>query len=176
MKLHPLFAVAFLGLILIWACQKDENSPNPAGTTTTLNIRLTDGPGDYQQVNVDILEVRIKTSDDTSKWIDLPTNAGVYNLLDFQNGVDTILAAGPAPAVVLKEVRLILGPDNTVMKDSVLYDMDTPSAQQSGLKIKVDKSLQVGIDTLVLDFDAEKSIVETGNGKFILKPVIKVKN
>ena len=50
-------------------------------------LYLTDGPGPYQQVNVDIQEVRVKTSDDTTQWLALPTHAGVYNLLDFQHGV-----------------------------------------------------------------------------------------
>ena len=55
MKLHPLFFTAFIGLILIYACSKDEgNSTN----TTQLQIQITDGPGDYQQVNVDIQEIR----------------------------------------------------------------------------------------------------------------------
>ncbi len=174
MKLYPLALTALLVSLLVWACKKDE-TPNP-GSTTTLNIHLTDGPGDYQQVNVDVREVRIKMADDTSQWVLLNTNQGIYNLLDFQNGIDTIIASGPVPVDVLKEVRLVLGPDNTVMKDSVLHDLDTPSAEQSGLKIKIDKSLGLNLDSLTLDFDAEKSIVVTGNGKFILKPVIKVKN
>lgn len=171
MKLHPLFLTVLSLFILIFACKKDEDS---SSKSTQFHVYLTDGPGDFQQVNVDIQSVRVKTSDDTSKWIDLATNAGIYNLLDFQNGIDTLIATGPVPSVTLKEVRLVLGPDNSVMKDSVIYDLDTPSAQQSGLKIKIDKNLAITTDSLTLDFDAEKSIVETGNGKFILKPVIKV--
>lgn len=173
MKLHPLFLAAFCGLILIYACTKDDNSSN---NSTQLQIHLTDGPGDYQQVNVDIQEIRIKLSDDTSQWLSVPTFAGVYNLLDFQNGVDTLIAAGPVPPVTLKELRLILGPNNSIMVDSVLHDLETPSAEQSGLKIKVDKNLGLTLDSLTIDFDAKQSIVETGNGKFILKPVIRVKN
>ena len=158
-------------LIAFFACSKDDDN---AGKVT-LNIRLTDGPGDYQQVNVDIQEIRIKTTSDTAQWVTLNTNAGIYNLLDFQNGVDTLLATGFMSTDTLKEVRFILGNDNTVMVDSVLYDMDTPSAQESGLKIKVNKHLNLDINTLVLDFDAEQSVLETGNGAYKLKPVIKVK-
>lgn len=172
MKLQPLFLTAFFALILIYACKKDNDSSGK----TQFHVYLTDGPGDYQQVNVDIQQVRIKTSDDTSQWLDLQTNAGIYNLLDFQNGLDTLIAVGPIPALTLKEVRLVLGPDNSIMKDSVLYDLETPSAEQSGLKIKIDKNLGFTTDSLTLDFDADKSILETGNGKFILKPVIKVKD
>ncbi len=150
------------------ACKKDPNQ-------TTLHIRLTDGPGDYQQVNVDIREVRVKTAQDTAQWILLQTNAGIYNLLDFQNGIDTLLAFGPVPPVVLKEVRFVLGPDNSIMKDSIIYPLVTPSAQESGLKVKIDKSLGLDINTFVLDFDAEASVLVQGNGVYKLKPVIKLK-
>lgn len=174
MKIYPLLVTACCTFLFVWACKKDD--PTTPNSTTTLNIHLTDGPGDYQEVNVDILQVRVKVADTSSQWLDLNTNAGVYNLLDFQNGLDTVIASGPVPTDVLKEVRLVLGSNNTIMKDSVLYDLDTPSAQQSGLKIKIDKSLGLALDSLTLDFDAAQSVVETGNGKFILKPVIKVKN
>ena len=173
MNRYPLFFTLLAGFFVFWACQKDASTKTGA---VNLNVRLTDGPGDYQQVNVDILEVRIKTADDTSQWLTVPTNSGIYNLLDFQNGADTLIASGPVPAVLLQEVRLILGPNNSVMQDSILYDLDTPSAEQSGLKIKIDKSLNLPSDSLTLDFDAAKSIVTTGNGKFILKPVIKIKD
>lgn len=174
MKKNPLLLLLCTMLFIAWACEKD-NTSTPSDKTV-LNVHLTDGPGDYQQVNVDIQEVRLKMADDTSQWLSLATNAGIYNLLDFQNGVDTIIATGPVPVDVLKEVRLVLGPANSVMVDSTLYDLETPSAEQSGLKIKIDKSLGLVLDSLTLDFDAEKSIVKTGNGKFILKPVIKVVN
>ncbi|MBK8969742.1 MAG: DUF4382 domain-containing protein [Saprospiraceae bacterium] len=171
MKKNPLLLLIGVLLFVAWACEKDNSSTTGK---TVLTVRLTDGPGDYQQVNVDIRDVRLKMADDTSQWLSLATNAGIYNLLDFQNGADTIIATGPAPANVLKEVRLVLGPENSVMVDSILYDLETPSAEQSGLKIKIDKNLGLVLDSLTLDFDAEKSILKTGNGKFILKPVIKV--
>ena len=152
------------------SCKKDVEN-----TATTLNIRLTDGPGAYDQVNIDLLEIRVKTSDDTSKWLSIPTNAGVYNLLEFQNGIDTLIATGPVPLVTLKELRFVLGPNSTVMQDSMLYPLQTPSAESSGLKVKIDKSLSLNLNTFVLDFDAEKSVHGTGSGKFILKPVIKLK-
>jgi hypothetical protein len=171
MRKYPLICAAFFVVLAFSACNKDNNT-----ATTTLKINLTDGPGDYQQVNVQVLEVLVKMADDSSQWLSLATNAGIYNLLDFQNGVDTLIASGPVPLDVLQEVRLVLGPDNTVLVDSVLYDLETPSAEQSGLKIKVDKNLAIALDSLTLDFDAEKSVVKTGNGKYMLKPVILVKN
>lgn len=158
----PLLIFTFL------ACKKDKDN-------VQLNIRLTDGPGDYQQVNVDIREIRIKMATDTAQWLTLNTNAGIYDLLTLQNGVDTLLATGNVPPAMLQEVRFVLGSDNSIMVDSVLHPLETPSAQESGLKIKVDKDLNLDINTLIFDFDAAQSILLTGNGEYKLKPVIKVK-
>ena len=54
------------------------------------------------------------------------------------------------------------------------HPLSTPSAQQSGLKLNVHANLVDGIEyKLWLDFDAGRSVVETGNDKYILKPVIR---
>lgn len=161
--------VVAIASIAFFSCEKN------ATDQTTLHIRLTDGPGDFQQVNVDIQEIRIKSAQDSAQWITLPTNAGIYNLLDFQNGIDTLIAVGPVPLDTLKEVRFILGPNNSVMVDSVIYALETPSAQQSGLKIKINKHLNLDVNTLVLDFDAAASVKIQGNGIYRLHPVIKLK-
>jgi len=52
-----------------------------------------------------------------------------------------------------------------------------PSAQTSGLKLNVHSEVMPGlIYTYVIDFEANKSIAKTGNGKYILKPIIRVFN
>lgn len=129
-------------------------------------------PGEYQQVNIDVMAVEVKMND---SLVSLTTNQGIYNLLEFVNGKDTLLVDDQLPSGYMSQIRLILGEENTVMIDSVLYDLKTPSAQQSGLKLNVHEEIIAGeAYAYVIDFVVEKSIVETGNGKYILKPVIKV--
>lgn len=172
MKFQRSFLVAAALLVLGFAaCDKDDNT----GDSTTLNIRMTDGPGPYDEVNVDIREVRVKMANDTSNWLTLNTNAGIYNLLDFQHGIDTLLATGTVPLDTLKEVRFVLGPNNTVVIDSVAYPLQTPSAQSSGLKIKIDRNLGLTPNTFLLDFDALESVKQIGNGTYKLDPVIRLK-
>src|SRR5690606_38908682 len=102
-------------------------------------------------------------------------NPGVYNLLDFSNGKDTLLAASTLPAGRISQIRLILGPDNSlVLKDGTSHALKTPSGQTSGLTVKIDADLVPDVTYVVLlDFDAAKSIVEKGNGTYSLKPVIR---
>lgn len=150
-----------------YACKKDSDS------TTNLRIHMTDAPLAVQEVNVDLQSVQVKFKSDTSNWETLQTTAGIYDLLDFQNGLDTMIAQGTVRTDVLKEIRLILGTRNTIMVDSVTYPLTIPSGGESGLKIKLDKQLAAVADSLVIDFDAALSVKEEADG-YKLRPVIKV--
>lgn len=141
---------------------------------SSLTVKMIDAPGDFQQVNVEVLQVKVNHS--TTGWVDLPTVAGVYDLLTLQNDVSaTLVNVGSLPAGKINQLRLILGSNNTVMVDSIVYPLSTPSAQMSGLKINLNHQFFPNqLYELVLDFEAETSIVKQGNGEYSLKPVIKI--
>ena len=166
-------SISYLAMALVLATGfKGCSDSEPEGGEANIEFRLTDMPGEYQQVNIDVLSVEVKFNDST---ISLSTNQGVYNLLEFVNGKDTLLVDDQLPSGYISQIRLILGDNNTVMIDSMLYDLKTPSAQQSGLKLNVHEEIISGESyAYMIDFVVDKSIVETGNGKYILKPVIKV--
>jgi hypothetical protein len=141
-----------------------------------IEVWLTDEAGDYQEVNVDLQAVEVHTSetDNEQGWQSVEITPQVYNLLDYTNGKETLLGGLELPGGKLSQVRLKLGDENTVMVDDQVYDLTTPSAQQSGLKIRVNEVLGEGITyKITLDFEAGKSVVKTGNGKYILKPSIR---
>jgi hypothetical protein len=157
--------VAFMCLF-IGACNKEKN-----GGKATMNVRMTDAPGDYDAVFVDVQYVEITGSAGT---VLLNTHAGIYDLLALSNGIDTLLATGDLNAGEISQIRLVLGAENSVVVDGVSHPLSTPSAQQSGLKLQVHKTLEAGVTyAILLDFDANQSIVEQGNGNYQLKPVIK---
>ena len=167
--LLPALAIASL-FIMFNSCQKEKS----AGTTD-LRIHLTDNPFNASEVNVDTRQVRVNLRDDSTGWVNLNTNAGIYNLLALQNGIDTVLASGTVPTGSLKEVRFVLGDNNSIKIDSTVYPLTIPSGEESGLKIKVNKALNATIDSLAIDFDAALSIHQTGNGDYKLKPVLRIK-
>ena len=165
-------ATLVVGISTFISCKKDKE------TNSTLQIRLTDAPTALQEVNVDIREVHVKFSDDSlsnNGWITLAANARVYNLLALQNGVDTVLATGIFPNDIVKEIRFVLGPNNTVKDNGTVYPLTIPSGSESGLKIKVSKALQATLETLVIDFDAALSVKKEGPGDYKLRPVLKLK-
>ncbi len=71
-------------------------------------------------------------------------------------------------------MRMVLGPNNSIVVNGVSYPLQIPSAQQSGLKVNWHQTLSAnGAYTVWIDFDAGRSVVTTGNGSYILKPVIR---
>jgi hypothetical protein len=175
MKTNLFFAALLVLGISIVSCKDMNNDKENA--QSKLNIKLTDAPADYDAVNVDVQKVLVNAGDDeNSGWIEIETIPGVYNLLDYTAGKSTLIATAPLNVPQIKQIRIILGDNNTVVVDGIEHHLDTPSAQQSGLKLKVSQTLAEGVEyTAVLDFDASKSVVSAGqSGKYILKPVIKV--
>src|SRR4030095_16823441 len=116
-----------MGLIFLASCGSDEQSAR-------LEIRLTDAPGDYEAVFIDIQGVEINTEEGDQGWKQLEVNKGIYNLLEFRNGMDTLLATAVLPAGKVSQIRLLLGDENSVVIDSTEFDLNTPSAQHSGLQ------------------------------------------
>lgn len=157
----------------------DEDDYKPKSGMSTLKFNLTDAPATYDAVLIDVqqVEVHVETPDSTTNgWHTMPNvQPGIYNLLDFQNGLDTLIAYGDVPSGTISQIRLILGAQNSVVVNGVSENLKTPSAQQSGLKLQVHETLEPGlVYEFWIDFDASRSIVEQGNGGYLLKPVIRV--
>ncbi|KFC59678.1 hypothetical protein FEM08_15500 [Flavobacterium gilvum] len=144
-------------------------------------VKMTDAPGDYDQVNVEVLDVMIKGNSDSGEngWISVgdKTQVGegkIYDLLKLTGGTNIMLTDSLIPSGKLGQIRLVLGDENTVVVGGKSFNLTTPSAQQSGLKLLVNQTLMAGSTyEFLLDFDVNKSIVTTGNTGFILKPVIR---
>lgn len=64
--------------------------------------------------------------------------------------------------------------NNSVEVGGVNYPLTVPSGAESGLKIKLNKSVNMPQETVVIDFDALLSIKQE-NGSYKLRPVIVVK-
>ncbi|KPK80442.1 MAG: hypothetical protein AMS27_17040 [Bacteroides sp. SM23_62_1] len=147
---------------------KEDDLPE----TADLQIKLIDAIGYYEQVNIEIVGIKIILNDSI---IDLPVDTGIYNILEFVNGIDTVLTSDTVPVGTLSQIRLILGDNNSFITEGVKYDLKTPSAQKSGLKLNIHQELMPNTAySYVIDFDVKHSIVKTGNDKYILKPVIRV--
>jgi hypothetical protein len=159
------YKLLFILSVFFTSCNND-------GNFTTLQIRLTDAPGMYDEVNIDIQKVVVMVD---GEWYDVENaNYGVYDLLKLRNGVETLLGAIQVPEGNLKEIRLVLGDRNSLLKQGEQFDLKIPSGESSGYKIKADYNLREGVTfSVTLDMDAEKSVVENSTNDFNLKPVVR---
>lgn len=166
--MRKLIMIGIIGLGLgLSACNKNDN-----GGMTKLNVKMTDGPGAYDAIFLSVKEIQVLSSEGQST---LAVGSNPFNILNFRMGKDTLIAAQDIPSGRIQEVRLVLNDTgNRVVINGISYPLTTPSGQTSGVKLKIQDDLEPGVAyTLLLDFDAAKSIVQTGNGKYILKPVIR---
>jgi hypothetical protein len=171
------FLILSVAVVLGLTSCSDEFSGG-GSDSATLVVKLTDAPADYEEVLIDVQELQIHTSpgEDLGQgsWINLPVNKGIYNLLDLRNGMDTLLATVEMPAGNISQMRLVLGDNNRLKVNGQYHNLETPSAQQSGLKFNINAQLEDGVEyELWIDFDAARSIVARGNGTYGLKPVIR---
>ena len=164
-------------------------TPPPPVTMGTLGVSLTDAPAcGFDAVNVTVSKVRVHQSstagDTDSGWSEIVLSpARKINLLNLTNGTLDALGQTSLSAGRYTQLRLVLdantgnGLANSVVPSggTAEVSLETPSAVQSGIKLTNEFDVAAGqrVD-LVLDFDACKSVVTRGNGKYALKPVVKV--
>lgn len=150
----------------------------------TLRVAMTDAPAcGFDAVHVTVTRIRVHRSetaaDEDGGWRDLTVSPPrKLNLLELQNGVLADLGQIELEAGRYMQVRLVLdaaaGSNTVTPTGGTELALRTPSAQQSGLKLKhaFDVAADQTVD-LVLDFDACRSIVKAGNtGNYLLKPVL----
>ncbi|HCE57843.1 MAG TPA: carbohydrate-binding protein [Prolixibacteraceae bacterium] len=163
--INGFFSLMFI--LTLGACNDDKGKD-----MAHLSVLMTDAPGVYNSVMIDVIGVEV-TGNGGALYM-MNTNNDIYDLLDFTNGLNTLIATGDLEPGTISQIRLILGSNNSVTIDGTVYQLSTPSAEQSGLKIQVHQTLEPGVSySILLDFDANQSIVAKGNGEYQLKPVIR---
>ncbi len=177
-----LFLATATALLLAGAGCSDSDSDNNTGTapltgTGGMQVFLIDAPGDYEQVNVQVIEVSVHADgeDSISGWHTIAVDTTEVNLLELTDGNYAVLADSTLPAGQYSQVRLLLGEGNNVVVDGEVHELTVPSGSQTGLKLNHPFTIEDGMTYAVtLDFDAERSVLRTGNGTYKLKPVIRL--
>ena len=188
-----------LSILIFTACGgggSSDGGGSDGGGTGTVSFGLTDSStGKYLAIYVTIDEVQVNKKDSSSNgnsgWKTVATPMKTYNLLKLVNGVTEILGEDELEAGTYQQIRMIIGktaesenningephPDANyvVLNDGSYVHLKIPSGYQTGVKLVHTFEVEEGsFVELVLDFEACKSVAETGSGKYILKPTIKV--
>lgn len=187
-KTLRLFAVIALGTLGVAACS--DSSGTGSGLLT---VRLTDAPFPFSSVaSVDVWVVRVdartanptdlEVSDESNQqgWTTVASPDASVNLLALRNGTTTNLGATTLATGTYNGFRLIIDPSRSsiTLKDGTQPAIQFPSAGHSGIKINLDKPIELTKDgsVMTLDFDIGRSFVMRGNSAasgFNFKPVIR---
>lgn len=168
-KIFRIVMLMFMFGLLAVDCHKE----NMKGRMT---VSMTDAPANYLQVNVEVTGLELHH--EKSGWINLQTKSGIYDLLQLQNNMTVVLADNvKIPLGKIDQMRLILGANNSIVDITGTHNLTVPSGAETGLKVNIDQTVQRNNSVQVLlDFDANASIVIGGNGDYLLKPVVTVKS
>lgn len=198
-----LLLVFLLFTNLLWSCGGGGGSgtyTNNSGGSGTLSLSLTDAATDRYKaiyVTIDAIQVHLRGNESNpNNWlsVDMPESPMTVNLLELVNGVREDLGLSDLGAGRYSQLRLIIGqtPDasinllsqahphaNYVIDHSdTAYPLKIPSGFNTGIKLVKGFRISANQTTeLILDFDADRSVVEAGSsGKRLLKPTIAVQD
>jgi hypothetical protein len=173
-RLHRLFLLA---AALAAGCTDPASDPNhttsppPTPSAPALAVRLTDAPAELDQVWVDIGSVEIESAADG--WRTLTDGPQRFDLLTLQNDVTAALGGATLTAGAYGQLRLVVD-SAEVVTGGVTEPLRIASGAQTGIKIALDTTFEDDMTyTLVLDFDAARSVKHTGQG-WLMTPVIEV--
>lgn len=183
---------------LLTGCGGGGSGGSTSAGTGTLSLALTDSSTEkYKAIYVTIDEVQVnrkdRASNGNSGWATAATPGKTYNLLKLINGLSAVLGVSELEAGLYRQIRLIIGKhqesENNILGaphpyanyvilndgSDTLEELKIPSGFQTGIKLVHNfQVLENTVVELVLDFDACRSVVETGNSNYLLKPTIKV--
>ncbi len=173
---------AAFGMVALAACDSSAS-----GSPTVYSVRLKDAPFPFDladSANVSVRRVELVSGDDSTEAVVLYDGVPVrINLLDLQNGADTLLAMRRVPAGAYGQIRFLLADDaRVVFADGRSFPLRVPSGQQTGIKVNLPAHTAAEADTVdvLVDFDVSESFVVRGNPAasnfqgFLFKPVLRV--
>jgi hypothetical protein len=120
----------------------------------------------------------VEVHGESSGWFTVFENldSATYDLLTLVEE-PVYLGTADLPADTYTQVRLMLGTDNSIVlaEDGEPRPLEVPSGQKTGIKIVGDFEVREGFETSVtLDFDAQESVNVTGNGRYQLRPTVRI--
>jgi hypothetical protein len=168
-----------------FAC--DDSPSSPSGQSAMFNLRLTDSPfSDARSVLVTFSEVTAHRSE--SKWTTVPFAGGATSrtcdLKKLENSED-VLGTGPLPAGDYTQIRLVVQSariyfDNPSAGPACATSIVAPAGAAADVRIpsgevKLNRGFKLTSEaqtTMLIDFDGDRSIHQTGNGTYMMNPVI----
>lgn len=171
-KYHAAALALIAASVSIYSCQKDlSGSAADPDKPHAVTIYLTDHQTPiFDSVFIDLRQLEVKLEDDTlpnGGWVSLNIRPGVYNILRFRNGLDTLFATGTLPNARIKKIRLTLGTQNSAMLNGQSYPLLVKDEDRQVVANLESNNFEITANGQVLfwiDFDAGNSIQVNNSG------------
>ena len=150
-----------------------QPSPAPATEQGTIEIRVTDPPPPgVSSANVTLTKLEVhQVSDNGSGWITIIEDEVTFDLFEIIDQAMTLGSENVTPGKYTQIRAEVTGVEG-LTKAGEPYKATVPSGK---LKFVRPFNVEAGKTTvLTLDFDGDKSLIMTGKGKFLFKPVVKL--
>jgi hypothetical protein len=183
--------------VFLSACTKNDIKASRGN----VSIFLTDGPGEFDSVFIDITKVEVKVDNDSlhkhhddhgkddddrddhekrkdgyGEWVDINFTPAIIDILSLRNGVETKLGDANIAAGTVRKIRITLGSQNRVVVGGKSNTLELKNETNNLLYVKLSsKHRQRSADSSTkvwVDFDIARSIYEK-EGKYYLKPVLR---
>lgn len=152
----------------------------------TLRMSMVDAPlieSGVEAVMVTFSSIRVHRSGDAEEsedgWIEIvgaetAVEDRTFNLLELVNGVSAVLGEQQLEAGKYTQIRIIVE-SSTALINGAEEELTIPSGQQTGIKLVGNFTVEPDqITDLMLDFDAEQSVRNLGNGDWEMRPTIRI--
>jgi hypothetical protein len=162
--------ISLVGLLSITFCRKNDDSNN-----AKVILYLSDAPAYFKEVNIDIQKVTLKAGGSSNEVNPSVMYSGTYNLIEYSNGIDTILGNFRVPPGKISQAHIVFGTNNTFVNDTENVTLNLSSDVENGLNVDMDESVEAGNTIkLWLDIDVSRSVIPGGSGNYFLNPKVRV--
>jgi hypothetical protein len=154
----------------IQSCKKDNKV-----SQGQMEVRMTDSPGDFVALNVEIMKVEAYL--ENSGWVTINESTQEINILDLTNGAEvTIASATTVQPGTYTKLRLTFSGENSLSFNGTngLNTVNLSFSSNGSHQVEVPIHCQVnsGItSSVLLDFNVGSSVTQT-NGGYVLNPVL----
>ncbi len=181
----------FAALLGLSSCKKEEEpeqqvvSPDTSNQQSSMKVRMTDNPGNFKALDVEITSVSAFNST-TNEWIELEGDAQTVSVLELTNGDEQEIASETnIDAGLYTMIKIDFSQNNKLTLNSTasagLLGSVINVSVNAGSTTTVNESVIVNINqevssntsaSLLLDFNVVNSVMQDSNDEFFLDPSI----